>query len=218
MNTQAWMVAGMAVAMSSSMAMAQMGPGNAGAPRPNRQAMMEQYDEDGDGVLSDAERQAMREARFDTDGDGVLSDTEREAMEARGNRRGRPAAAEAPAATPPVAVAPMPARPNPAALMKQFDANGDGALNEAELTALLGSMPARRGAPANTGAEAAAAPQAAPTAPTGGPMGRTRMTEEERMERFDTDKDGTISEEERTAMRETMRAERAARSTGAANE
>ncbi len=56
-----------------------------------RNRMLEQYDEDGDGKLSDAERKnafkemgrrrrEQRLARFDTDGDGELSEAEREAM------------------------------------------------------------------------------------------------------------------------------------------
>ncbi len=58
---------------------------------PYRNRMLERYDEDGDGKLSDSERRKafkemgkrrreQRLARFDTDGDGELSEAERKAM------------------------------------------------------------------------------------------------------------------------------------------
>ena len=64
-----------------------------------RTAMEAKYDSDGDGTLSDTEKQAMHEARktemqsqmlkkFDTDGDGILSDTEKSAMESARPQKG----------------------------------------------------------------------------------------------------------------------------------
>ena len=51
----------------------------------NREQMMKRFDTDGDGVISDAERQSARSRmmkRFDLDGDGVVSDEERQAARA----------------------------------------------------------------------------------------------------------------------------------------
>lgn len=84
-------------------------------------ARMAQFDLDGDGILSDEEREAMRKAmreemmaRFDLDGDGEISREER--MAARQGRfensdRGQ-------------------------ALMRQFDADGDGVLSDEEQAAM----------------------------------------------------------------------------------
>ncbi len=82
---------------------------------------MSQFDLDGDGFLSDEERQAMREARhaemlarFDLDGDGELSGEERlAARQARfeDSDRGQ-------------------------ALMRRFDVDGDGVLDETEQAAM----------------------------------------------------------------------------------
>ena len=69
-----------------------------------RERMLKEHDKDGDGKLSDEERQAAREQmrermtkEFDKDGDGELSDEEREAMResmrerfGREGREGRP--------------------------------------------------------------------------------------------------------------------------------
>ncbi|MCW5776486.1 MAG: hypothetical protein KIS87_08620 [Phycisphaeraceae bacterium] len=91
--------------------------------------MLRTFDLDGDGVLSDAERQAAREAfetlrgemqaemesrmlaRFDTDGDGVLSNDERRAMREAMRREGEE---------------------RRAAMLAEFDLDGDGRLNERE--------------------------------------------------------------------------------------
>lgn len=83
------------------------GPGGRGADR--RQEMMARFDKDGDGVLSDSEREAMRESfganqrrgggfdreaimkQFDKNGDGELDESEREAMRQQfQNRRQSP--------------------------------------------------------------------------------------------------------------------------------
>jgi Ca2+-binding EF-hand superfamily protein len=86
-----------------------------------RARALEKYDSDGDGVLSDGERDALHDARkgrhgekkgrrlerFDTDGDGQLSDSERTAArEKRGDRQAR--------------------------ALEKFDADGDGQLSGSE--------------------------------------------------------------------------------------
>ena len=95
-----------------------------GPKRPNRPqgpppaAILKEFDKDGDGKLSDAERQSMQEARkarmeefrkkmlekYDADGDGKLSDEE--AAKARAERQ--------------------------AEMLKKYDKDGDGKLSEAE--------------------------------------------------------------------------------------
>ena len=84
-------------------------------------ARLAQFDADGDGILSEEERDAMRRsfreqmlARLDTDGDGRVSRDERRAAgreRFEQSERGQE-------------------------LMRQFDADGDGVLNEAEQAAM----------------------------------------------------------------------------------
>ena len=123
MNAKIWCVLGMAAALSMA-AQAQDGGMEGGKPgrpprrgvprpegqmmRPDRGEMLKKFDKDGDGQLSEEEREAMREARkgemearraemlkkYDKDGDGKLSMEEREAMREdmppRGMRPPRP--------------------------------------------------------------------------------------------------------------------------------
>jgi hypothetical protein len=77
-------------------------------------SMIERFDADGDGTLSDTEKASMEAARtemttkFDADGDGTLSETERSAM-------------------------------REAQMTERFDTDGDGVLSDEEKA----SMPAR---------------------------------------------------------------------------
>lgn len=188
MKKQTWTLTGMLVVLGGSMAMAQMPGGGAGAGRPGGR-MMERFDTDGDGVLSEAERTAMQEAR--------------------GNRQRRGAATPEAAATDEAAApATAPQGPNPRALMRRFDTNGDEMLNQTELAALLASMGRPVGVPQRGQAEATA-PEEAEETPAEAPAEATRPARQGRagmMEQYDTDGDGTLSEEERTAMMEAMRA------------
>ncbi len=98
--------------------------------RPNHQILLEKYDADGDGVLSEQEKETLREARrqarlerFDTDGDGVLSDEEksaaRDAMkEHLAERRQH--------------------------MLERFDTDGDGELSENEREAARQARKERR--------------------------------------------------------------------------
>jgi HlyD family secretion protein len=72
-----------------------------------------------------------------------------------------------------------PNRPDFAEMLKQFDKDGDGELDESEREAMRAAMQARFGG-------------------QGGP----RMSREEMLKRFDKDGDGELNEEERAAMRE----------------
>ncbi len=114
------------------------------AKRPHHplpKAMLEKFDTDGDGKLSDAEREAaqdemeamrakMRErmlAEFDKDGDGELNEAEREAAKkAWKDKHGDE---------------PGPIRER---ILKKFDKDGDGKLNEKEREAAKEAMKEHR--------------------------------------------------------------------------
>jgi Ca2+-binding EF-hand superfamily protein len=117
-NRLLWLAIATATLLSVETARAQDDPTDRDQ---RRSEILEQYDKDGDGVLSADERNALHEARgkgqrgnkerrldrFDSDGDGQLSDSERTAArEARGERRAR--------------------------TLERFDADGDGQLSGSE--------------------------------------------------------------------------------------
>ena len=159
MKLQAWKTAGLVLTLSGSMAFAQnenetTAPPKTKGPktnsemkgtRPGPEEILKRFDADGDGTLSETERQAMDEAmlknrdrrggpqgnrpsrdeimkRFDTDGDGVLSETEREAMRTERERMREEN-------------------------RKRFDADGDGQLSEAERKTMHETLRAERPAP-----------------------------------------------------------------------
>lgn len=115
-------------------------------------------------------------AQYDKDGDGQLNATEREAMRlAMASRLSQPegaASSDAPGGAP---------RFNPEEMMKQFDKNGDGELDEQEREAMRAAMAAR-----------------------GGRGGGPRLSREEMLKRFDKNGDGELDESERAAMRESQ--------------
>lgn len=121
MALQAWKIAGLVLALGGSVALAQTetnAPPKKKGQKPNsemkgskpgREEALKRFDADGDGTLSETERQEMHKAmpnrryrsggpqgdrpsqeeilkRFDTDGDGVLSESEREALRAERKR------------------------------------------------------------------------------------------------------------------------------------
>jgi hypothetical protein len=65
MKTKQWRRAGLVIAFigAASLTQAQQQGGGQGGGSGNREKMMKKYDKDGDGQLSEAERNAMREAR-----------------------------------------------------------------------------------------------------------------------------------------------------------
>ena len=112
--------------------------------RPNKEErekkLLEKFDKDGDGKLSDEEKAAARKAmeasrraemlkKFDKDGDGKLSDEEkaaaRKAMEERRGGKGAPTDRRA-------------------AMLKKFDKDGDGKLSDEEKAAARKAMEASR--------------------------------------------------------------------------
>jgi len=137
-------------------------PERKGPPGGGREAFMKQllekYDADKDGKLSDEERAKAREAmsgkrgegrpskedilkKFDKDGDGKLSDDEKKAaMEAMRGQRGGPGEAAGRGKG-----GPGEGRPSREEIIKKFDKNGDGELNEEERKAAYEAMRAQRG-------------------------------------------------------------------------
>ena len=162
--------------------------------------MVKEFDADGDGKLSDAERAtAVRAAeqfigrmkergdgrgrpefgdalkRFDKDGDGQLSDDEKAAaVKARGEfgKQGQPGR--------------LNLNDPPEFVLKRFDKDGDGKLNEDEKKAVTEAM--------------AKFP--------GGPPGMPNR--EEMVKRFDKDGDGKLNESEEAAARAEMEKRRGA--------
>lgn len=103
-------------------------PGEANQPqapaRPTaEQKALDKFDADGDGALSNAEREKMNQTfveHFDTDGDNKLSDKEREI--ARRRSKATVVTANPKVSTPESA----------AAFLNRFDTDGDGKLSPAE--------------------------------------------------------------------------------------
>ena len=180
--------------------------GHRGGPEGHRGGppaeLIEKFDVDGDGQLNQAEREAAHEqmkaqaqakkaefiAKFDSDGDGELNQTEREAAKAElgdafkarrgeGGRAGRPGDRGG-----------MHAQhgfggqrghhPLPPELVAEYDADGDGKLNEAERTVAREQMQAK-----------------------------AQAKRAEIVARFDADGDGELNQTERRAAAEAMRGE-----------
>lgn len=173
-------------------------------PQVNRVELIRQFDQDGDGILNAAERQAAREAmlklrpqrpatqnaersaaaqelmrRLDQNGDGQIGDAERAAARAELAKRTQ-------LTTGTNATAVTPARPaiDRQSVLKEFDRDGDGQLSDGEREAAMQAMRNRLRA---TG-------QRTPPNPT----------RAELLKRFDTNGDGQIDEAERAAARETL--------------
>jgi Ca2+-binding EF-hand superfamily protein len=116
---------GLALALFASPSFAQDGdkPERKGE-RPSREDMMKKFDKDGDGQLNEAERKAAREAMQRRRGGakGKRGDGKRGGKDGKGRRRG----------------------PSRADILKKFDKDGDGKLNEAEQKAAREHMKKQR--------------------------------------------------------------------------
>ncbi len=166
--------------------------------RPNRADVIKQFDQNGDGVLDETERQAARGAlnarsprrtagqtnasspsaaelmrRFDQNGDGKIDDGEREAARAEASRN-RPAAAAT-------------ARPqiDRQAMVKEFDKDGDGKLNDSERAAATQAVRER-------------------IQKAGGTNAQSRPVRPELLKRFDANGDGVLDDAERQAARDSV--------------
>ena len=178
------------------------------SPKFNFQDLIKRFDQDGDGQLSDAEREAAREAmprrvgknnmsraatnapdsrneivkRFDKNGDGVIDDEERAA--ARDElKKSRPPTSGTNTA--------MAARPtvDRQAVLREFDKDGDGKLSDEERQAAMSAMGKHVAVP-------------------GQPLGTPGQSPAAMLKRFDKNGDGQLDEDERTAMREEMQRRR----------
>jgi len=139
MNAKMLLGLGMLTLLAGTSAGAEGGkarPGN--GKRPHKGEMLKRFDKDGDGKLSEAERQAAREglkqhkgefrdklkAKFDKDGDGKLSEEEKmaakEALKEHGGERREK-------------------------LLERFDKDGDGKLSDEEKAAAKKAMQHHRG-------------------------------------------------------------------------
>jgi hypothetical protein len=194
----------------------------AGTEGPPQERFLERFDTDGDGVISDAEKEAAKgqlkgrrgkgaenrnadrqrmHGRLDTDGDGVISDTERETGRAAMQERRKHAREKA---------------------KKQFDTDGDGILSDTERSAARDARQARGGefgGPRNggRGGEFGGPRNGGRGGEFGGPRNGGRGGEfgggprggpggERLTQRFDADGDGILSESEREGARASREA------------
>ena len=175
-------------------------------------AMLEKFDADKDGKLSDEERKAAREAMKEAHGQrGDRGPRGQRPEDAQGRPEGQPGNAEG-----------RPGRPGPRfnpeqhkAFIEKFDTDKDGKLSEEERKAAREAMKEAHGQRGDRGPrgqrpeDAQGRPEGQPGNAEGRP-GRPgpRFNPEQHkafIEKFDTDKDGKLSEEERKAAREAMK-------------
>jgi len=167
-----------------------------------RAQLLEQFDTDGDGTLSDAERQAAREARraellekYDADDDGTLSDAERAAAveagdlprhrDRRHHRHGR--------------FGGRLLGPCPAEFLAAHDTDGDGTLSDAERQVAREARKAEFLGKYDADDDGTLSDEEREAAHAG--------RQAEVLEKYDTDDDGTLSDAEREAAREARKAE-----------
>jgi hypothetical protein len=166
--------------------------------------MMERYDTDGDGELSESEREAMRSAfrermaaarerymlhRYDANKDGELDEAETAAMEkARAERRARMADARQ-------------------KFIAEHDTDGDGELSEAERSAMVAKLRARVRArwremtrPWDADDDGQLSEQERGTM-----VAQFRRTMEDHRRKMDADGDGEVSREEARAYWQDLR-------------
>lgn len=167
--------------------------------RPTREDVLKRFDQDGDGKLNDAERQAAREERrgqwaekrgpmrekmlkrFDKDGDGKLNEAERKeagkaAKKMRHHRHQRMMKSPGKPAHHRMKEATGPRGPMRQALLKRFDQDGDGRLNDSEKAEARKAGEDRRA--------------------------KAKAHRQEVLSRFDADGDGKLDDTERQAMRD----------------
>ncbi len=187
--------------------------------RPSKEEILAKYDADGDGVLSDTERETMRSemsalrgqrgqggqsgqrqrpnreeiiAKYDADGDGVLSDAEKETMRSEMGQRGERGERGQRGQR---------GQNSTAAMVAKYDADGNGELSAAELQQLLSEqenqsdMNQERGRRGGQGQGEENQAQGR----------KQRMSREEMIAKYDADGDGKLSDTERAAMRADMK-------------
>ena len=176
--------------------------------------MLEKFDADKDGKLSDEERKAAREAMKDAH--GQRGDKGPRGPRPEGAAEGRPEGCPGNAEG-------RPGRPGPRfnpeqrkEMLEKFDADKDGKLSDEERKAAREAMKdahGQRGDKGPRGPRPEGAAEGRPEGCPGNAEGRPgrpgpRFNPEQRkemLEKFDADKDGKLSEEERKAAREAMK-------------
>ncbi len=182
MNNQVWKTAGLTMALFGAAYAAQAQ--GAGGQRPNFEEMLAKYDADGDGKLSDAERETMRSEMGQRGQRGQGGQDGQRGQRRRGSDGGT------------------------AAMLEKYDTDGSGELSATELAQLMadkesGADAASEGGRPNVGENGQGRQGARQE------RGNTqRMSREEAMEKYDTDGDGKLSDTEREAMRADMRKSR----------
>jgi Ca2+-binding EF-hand superfamily protein len=140
-----WKATGWILALAGALTLANAAQDTKQGAHPSREEMLKRYDKDGDGRLSEAEREQLRKdratregkqaqdqsrkeimRRFDVDGDGQLNDAERAALHAE-----------------------MQKHPDMALvwrekMLKKYDQDGDGELNGEEREAMKDDLYERR--------------------------------------------------------------------------
>ena len=183
-----------------------------------RQRLLQRFDKDGDGKLSEAERAAAREARqnllkeFDKDGDGRLSADERAAAQKarQGRNKGRGKGAKKGRGKGPKKGRGKGraggGRFNARTIMARFDKDGDQKLDAQELSAFLTAMRQRVGGPdqGRRRRPAAGRPRDGKKKRPDRPR-RPRVNREELIKKFDKDGDGKLNQDERAAARKAAR-------------
>ena len=166
--------------------------------------VLKQFDKNGDGKLDESEKQAARAAmmkRFDKNGDGKIDEAERQAareafMKRRGGGgkgKGRPGKGR-------------PGGFDRSAIIKRFDKNGDGKLDEAERQAAREAFMKRRGGGGKGKGRSGKGRPGGFDRPAGGP--KSRVDRAELLKKFDADGDGKLSPEELQKAREALRKKR----------
>lgn len=192
--------------------------------RPDREAMrqqiLERFDLDGDGQLSETEREAMRAAR--------AKRIQEQGGEARGRRpgaqgqdgaRGRRGAQQGEGAQkrPRRERGEQGQRPSREQMVKRFDTDGDGQLNEAERQAMRKAIQQRRAEHGGKRGKRQGAGKEGRGPGVGRGAGNQGDREQRRaqlMKHFDANQDGQLDEFERQALREAMNKRRAQQGSG----
>ncbi|MDA0836805.1 MAG: EF-hand domain-containing protein [Planctomycetota bacterium] len=174
--------------------------------RPSKEEILQKFDKDGDGELSEDEKAAMKEAmekhrgkpgegdrriseemrkKFDADGDGKLNEDERAALKEAMKKRLH------------------------ADAIKKFDKDGDGELNEEERAAAREAGKNRRGGRDDAGKGDREGGKGRHNFDDLPEKVKARLTE-----KFDADGDGKLNDEEKAKAKEEMQKRREGRKEG----
>jgi Ca2+-binding EF-hand superfamily protein len=181
MKSKTWKMAGLAMAFVGAASIAQAQGGGQGGTRLSREDMIKKYDTDGDGVLSDTERETMREAmKSERGGQG-------------GGQGGRQGGGEQ--------GAPGGETLSAADTIAKYDTDADGKLDATELETLMKAEQESR----SRGRGGRGGQDMQQQGQRGGRGGQQDGTSREDMiKKYDKDGDGVLNDEERAALRADM--------------